>query len=81
MAQEEAQQKLYNNAQGESHSNKSYIWALFMKQNLVGFICTFSLLISLSIMGSVAGPVIKANGRLTFEDDLRSGGPLCFITQ
>ena len=27
-------------------------------------------------MGSVAGPVIQANGRLTFEDDLRSGGLL-----
>ena len=25
---------------------------------------------------SVAGPVIQANGRLTFEDDLRSGGLL-----
>ena len=25
-------------------------------------------------LGSVAGPVIQANGRLTFEDDLRSGG-------
>ena len=25
------------------------------------------------------GPVIQANGRLTFEDDLRSGGLLCFI--
>ena len=25
-------------------------------------------------LGSVAGPVIQANGRLSFEDDLRSGG-------
>ena len=32
-------------------------------------------------MGSVAGPVIQANGRLTFEDDLRSGGLLYFTTQ
>ena len=31
MAQEEAQQKLYNNAQAQSPSNK---WTLFMKQNL-----------------------------------------------
>ena len=30
--------------------------------------------------GSVAGPVLQANGRLTFEDDLRSGGLLCFIS-
>jgi hypothetical protein len=30
---------------------------------------------------SVAGPVIQANGRLTFEDDLRSGGQLYFTTQ
>ena len=27
-------------------------------------------------LGSVAGPVIKANGRLTFDDGLRSGGLL-----
>ena len=26
------------------------------------------------------GPVIQANGRLTFEDDLRSRGLLCFIS-
>ena len=26
------------------------------------------------------GPVIQTNGRLTFEDDLRSGGLLCFIS-
>ena len=31
-------------------------------------------------LGSVAGPVIQANGRLTFEDDLRSRGLLCFIS-
>ena len=31
-------------------------------------------------LGSVAGPVIQANGRLTFEDDLRSGGLLYFTT-
>ena len=38
----------------------------------------FNLLLKL---GSVAGPVIQANGRLTFEDDLRSGGLLYFTTQ
>ena len=32
-------------------------------------------------LGSVAGPVIQANGRLTFEDDLRTGGLLYFTTQ
>ena len=32
-------------------------------------------------LGSVVGPVIQANERLTFEDDLRSGGLLCFTTQ
>ena len=32
-------------------------------------------------LGSVAGPVIQPNGRLIFEDDLRSGGLLCFTTQ
>ena len=28
-------------------------------------------------LGSVAGPVVQANGRLTFEDQLRLGGLLC----
>ena len=35
------------------------------------------------LMGSwvrLRGPVIQANGRLTFEDDLRSGGLLCIIS-
>ena len=32
------------------------------------------------MLRSVAGPVIQANGRLTFEDELRSGGLLCFIS-
>ena len=32
-------------------------------------------------LGSVAGPVIQANGRLTFEDYLRPGGLLYFTTQ
>ena len=35
----------------------------------------------LECLGSVAGPVILANGRLTFEDDLWSGGLLYFTTQ
>ena len=30
--------------------------------------------------GSVVGPVVQANGRLTFVDDLRSGGLLWFIS-
>ena len=30
--------------------------------------------------GKIQGPVIQANGRLTFEDDLRSGGLLYFIS-
>ena len=29
-------------------------------------------------LGSVAGPVIQANVRLTFEEELRSGGLLCY---
>ena len=32
-------------------------------------------------LGSVAGPVIQANKRLTFEGDLRSRGLLYFTTQ
>ena len=32
-------------------------------------------------LGSVTGPVLQANGRLTFEDDLRSGSLLYFTTQ
>ena len=35
----------------------------------------------LTKLGPVAGPVIQANGRLTFEDDLRSGGLLYFTAQ
>ena len=31
-------------------------------------------------LGSVAGPVIQANGRLIFENDLRSEGLLCYIS-
>ena len=31
-------------------------------------------------LGSVAGPVIQANGRLIFEDNLSSGGLLYFTT-
>ena len=31
-------------------------------------------------LGYIAGTVIQANGRLTFEDDLRSRGLLCFTT-
>ena len=32
-------------------------------------------------LGSVAGPIIQANGRLIFKDVLRSGGLICFTTQ
>ena len=32
-------------------------------------------------LGSVAGPVIQANVRLIFEDDLKSGGLLYFTTK
>ena len=36
---------------------------------------------AISSVGSVAGPVIQANGRLSFEDDLMSGGLLYFVSQ
>jgi hypothetical protein len=32
-------------------------------------------------LGSVAGPLIQANGRLSFKDDLRSGGLLYCVSQ
>ena len=32
-------------------------------------------------LGSVEGPVIQANGRMTFRDDLRSGGLLYFTVR
>ena len=32
-------------------------------------------------LGSVAGPVIQPNGRLSFEDDLRSRGLLYCVSQ
>ena len=38
-------------------------------------------LISMPQLGSVTSPVIQANGRLTFEDNLRSGGLLCLTTE
>jgi hypothetical protein len=31
-------------------------------------------------LGSVAGPVIQVNGRLSFKDDLRSGGLLYCVS-
>ena len=39
------------------------------------------LLLNIEKLESVPGPVIQVNGRLTFEDDLRSGGLLYFTTQ
>ena len=41
--------------------------------------CTFPYLFDRKL-GSVASPVIQANGRLKVEDDLRSGCLLCFIS-
>ena len=41
--------------------------------------CKLVLALKSTQLGSVSGPVIQANGRLTFEDDLRSGGLLYFI--
>ena len=55
--------------------------------NIIIVIIFLSFNVSVSFMdaslelGSVAGPIFQANGRLTFEDDLRSGGLLCFTTQ
>ena len=37
--------------------------------------------ISLIFFFDIDGCLIQANGRLTFEDDLRSGRLLCFTTQ
>ena len=45
----------------------------FLSEHLISLYTIFSL-------GSVAGPVIQANGRLTFEDDLRSGGLLSLVS-
>ena len=42
---------------------------------------TFALYFPLRKLGSVVGPVIQANERLTLQDDLRSGGLLFFTTQ
>ena len=42
---------------------------------------TFGYIIRQMKLEFVAGPAIQANGRLTFEDDLRSGGLLCYTTQ
>ena len=42
---------------------------------------TWVLIEFITKLGSIADPVIQAKGRLTFENDLRSGGLLCFTTQ
>ena len=39
------------------------------------------LLNSFTKLGSVVGPVIQVNGRLSFEDDLRSGGLLYCVSK
>jgi hypothetical protein len=41
----------------------------------------FQFLRNLNYLGPVAGPVIQANERLSFEDDLRSGGLLYCVSQ
>ena len=42
-------------------------------------ICRFSLIRVKEELGSVAGPVVQANERLIFEDDLRSGA-VCYTS-
>ena len=55
----------------------SCIWIETTFCNFTGFDkCDF-----LNSRGSVVGPVTQANWRLTFEDDVRSGGLLYFTTQ
>jgi hypothetical protein len=68
---------------------KHFIWGSFLALSIkdgpekCAKVCDISCVILKFIikLGSVAGPVIQANGRLTFEDDLRSGGLLYFTTQ
>ena len=56
----------------------------FIPKLMIHNVCTKLKIVGISLihkLGSVGGPVIQANGRLTFEDDLRSGGLLYFNTQ
>ena len=46
----------------------------------VYFMVKIGLILTL-MLGSVAGPVIQVNGRLSYEDDLRSGGLLYCVSQ
>ena len=48
--------------------------------NVKGIICPLIKIGLTDVLGSVAGAVIQTNVRLTFEDDLRSGGLLYFTT-
>ena len=60
--------------------------SLYVKNHLYLSKTNFSLLFRIILIPflkswvRLRGPVIQANGRLTFEDDLRSGGLLCFIS-
>ena len=69
-------------------------WVVYVQYRFIYEQCGFSRLVyhrnhyfglgSIPIPNSwvrLRGPVIQANGRLTFEDDLRSGGLLYFTTQ
>ena len=57
------------------YENINYVMTQILKLSCVSFSY-----VSISYVLAVAGPVIQANRRLTFEDDLRSGGLLCFIS-
>ena len=58
-----------------NYENINYVMTQILKLSCVSFSY-----VSISYVLAVAGPVIQANRRLTFEDDLRSGGLLCFIS-
>ena len=50
-----------------------------MVQNFFVSVC-FPASNEIFLLGSVAGPVIKANEKLSFEDDLRFGGLLFCVS-
>ena len=65
------------------HNHQGMLWekVWFISVCMKYYIHIEKYTFELNQLGSVAGPVIQANGRLSFEDYLRSGGLLYCVSQ
>ena len=65
------------------HNHQGMLWekVWFISVCMKYYIHIEKYTFELNQLGSVAGPVIQANGRLSFEDDLRSGDLLYYVSQ